>query len=178
MGDDLKTSIDNLTKNVADMQKAIAANAKAIADLTVSTASALGGRSGSGGEHHQDRSAKHWRPEFPRGKSGPLVFLNQCESFFTQQRIMPEERTWMASYNLQDAAQLWYMQVQTDEGTPPWARFKELLNLRFGQPLRAAPSSSSPPAGARARSRSTKTVSKLSFLGLVTSMKPSGCSCS
>ena len=93
MGDDLKTSIDNLTKNIADMQKAIAANAKAIADLTVSTASAPGGRSGSGGEHHQDRPPKHWRPEFPRydGKSDPLVFLNQCESFFMQQRIMPEE---------------------------------------------------------------------------------------
>jgi hypothetical protein len=45
----------------------------------------------------------------------------------------------MASYNLQDAAQMWYMQVQTDEGTPPGARFKELLNLRFGPPLRAAP---------------------------------------
>ena len=52
---------------------------------------------------------------------------------------MPEERTWMASYNLQEAAQLWYMQVQADEGTPPWPRFKELLNLRFGPPLRSAP---------------------------------------
>ena len=45
----------------------------------------------------------------------------------------------MASYNLQEGAQLWYMQVQTDEGTPPWPRFKELLNLRFGPPLRSAP---------------------------------------
>jgi hypothetical protein len=45
----------------------------------------------------------------------------------------------MASYNLQDGAQLWYMQVQEDEGTPTWAHFKELLNLRFGPPLRSAP---------------------------------------
>ena len=31
---------------------------------------------------------------------------------------MVEERVWMASYNLNDVAQLWYKQVQEDEGTP------------------------------------------------------------
>jgi hypothetical protein len=46
---------------------------------------------------------------------------------------------WMASYNLEGGAQLWYMQVQHDEGTPPWRRFTELLNLRFGPPLRSNP---------------------------------------
>jgi hypothetical protein len=45
----------------------------------------------------------------------------------------------MASYNLEDVAQLWYIQLQEDKGTPPWGRFKELLNLRFRPPLRAAP---------------------------------------
>ena len=45
----------------------------------------------------------------------------------------------MASYNLEDGAQMWYMQVQSDEGTPSWTRFKELLNLRYGPPLRSAP---------------------------------------
>lgn len=58
---------------------------------------------------------------------------------------MPEERVWMASYNLEEVAQLWYMQVQEDEGTPTWARFKDLLNLRFGRP----PSSSFHVATAR-----------------------------
>jgi hypothetical protein len=52
---------------------------------------------------------------------------------------LEEEKVWMASYNLEDGAQLWYIQVQTDEGTPSWRRFKELLNLRYGPPLRAAP---------------------------------------
>lgn len=101
MGDDLKASIEALTKNVALMQNLIEANAKAIADLSAGS-SASGGRPRSGEEHHQDRPPKHWQPEFPRydGKSDPLVFLNQCESFFRQQRIMAEERTWMASYNL------------------------------------------------------------------------------
>ncbi|XP_066341713.1 uncharacterized protein [Miscanthus floridulus] len=52
---------------------------------------------------------------------------------------MPEERVWMASYNLEDVTQLWYIQLQDDEGTPPWGRFKDLLNLCFGPPLRSAP---------------------------------------
>lgn len=145
MGDDLKAAIEALTKNMENMQQLIEATAKANDDnakaiQALSASSSAGGRTSSG-EHHQDRPPKHWRPEFPKydGKSDPLAFLNQCESFFHQQRIMPEERTWMASYNLQDAAQLWYMQIQEDEGTPSWPRFKELLHLRFGPPLRAAP---------------------------------------
>jgi hypothetical protein len=107
MGDDLKASIKALTKNVAAMQKFIEANAKAIADLSLYSSSSAGTRWGFG-EHHQDRPPKHWRPEFPHydGKSDPLIFINKCESFFMQQRIMPEERVWMALYNLNDGAQL------------------------------------------------------------------------
>jgi hypothetical protein len=45
----------------------------------------------------------------------------------------------MASYNLEDVAQLWYIRLQEDEGMPPWGRFKDLLNLRFGPPLRSVP---------------------------------------
>jgi hypothetical protein len=60
MGDaaDLKASMEALTKPVALMQKSIEANAKAIADLTVSSSSTSGARPGTG-EHHQDRSPKH-----------------------------------------------------------------------------------------------------------------------
>jgi hypothetical protein len=34
---------------------------------------------------------------------------------------------------------MWYIQVQTDKGTPSWRRFKELLHLRYGPPLRSNP---------------------------------------
>jgi hypothetical protein len=34
---------------------------------------------------------------------------------------------------------MWYIQVQSDEGTLSWCRFKEWLNLRYGPPLRATP---------------------------------------
>jgi len=45
----------------------------------------------------------------------------------------------MASYNLEEGAQMWFLQVQQDEGTPSWRRFSELLNLRFGPPIRSNP---------------------------------------
>ena len=34
---------------------------------------------------------------------------------------------------------MWFIQLQEDEGTSPWDRFKDLLNLRFGPALRSAP---------------------------------------
>mgnify|MGYP001006598458 CR=1 FL=1 len=29
----------------------------------------------------------------------------------------------MASYNLEEGAQMWFIEVQQDEGTPPWHHF-------------------------------------------------------
>ena len=88
-------------------------------------------------EHHNDRPPRFQKMDFPKfdGKSDPLAFLNRCESYFRQQRIAEEEKVWMASYNLENGSQLWYMQLQRDEGMPPWRRFSELLNTRFGPPL-------------------------------------------
>ena len=88
-------------------------------------------------EHHNDCPPRFQKMDFPKfdGKSDPLAFLNRCESYFRQQRIAEEEKVWMASYNLENGSQLWYMQLQRDEGMPPWRRFSELLNTRFGPPL-------------------------------------------
>jgi hypothetical protein len=79
--------------------------------------------------------------DFPKfdGKSDPLVFINRCEPYFHQQRIAEEENVWMASYNPKAGAQLCFMQIQRDERTPPWRRFTELLNTRFGTSLRSNP---------------------------------------
>ena len=148
MGDngDLKTTVEALAKAVVALHataesnaKALDANTKAIAALIADRSPSSGSKPFSG-EHHQDRPPKFQKMDFPRydGKSDPLIFINRCESYFHQQRIM-KEKVWMASYNLKEGAQLWYIQVQTDEGTPSWRRFKELINLRYGPPLRAAP---------------------------------------
>ena len=79
------------------------------------------------GQCDLDHPLKFQRLGFPRynGKTDPMLFINKCESYFRQQRTMAEERIWMASYNLEDVAQLWYIQLQEDEGTPSWGRFKE-----------------------------------------------------
>ena len=84
---------------------------------------------------------KHKKWDFPHydGTSDPMPFLHKCEAYFRQHRTMPEERVRMAAYHLDDAAQLWFIQLQEDEGTPSWGHFKDLLDLRFGPPLRSAP---------------------------------------
>ncbi|XP_066374128.1 uncharacterized protein [Miscanthus floridulus] len=138
MGD--ADQIKSLTDAMKELQASVVANAKAIASLTADRMSSSGSKTAFG-EHHNDRPPKFQKMDFPKydGTKDPLVFINRCESYFHQQRIMEEEKVWMASYNLDDEAQLWYMQVQTDEGTPSWRRFTELLNMRFGPPLRSAP---------------------------------------
>jgi hypothetical protein len=141
MGDreDLKTTVESLVAAVKSLQATAEANSKAIAALSANHSSASGTKSTTG-EHHHDQSPRFQKMDFLRydGKSDPLIFINRCESYFHQQRIM-EEKVWMASYNLEDRAQLWYIQVQTDEGTPSWRRFTELLNMRYGPHLRSAP---------------------------------------
>ncbi|WVZ80867.1 hypothetical protein U9M48_028309 [Paspalum notatum var. saurae] len=131
---DLAKMIMSLTTNVMNLQATVATLQK----KKSASSSSSGG--GNDGQHHNDRPPQFQKMDFLRydGKSDPLIFINRCESYFHQQRIMEEEKVWMASYNLEDGAQLWYIQVQADEGTLSWRRFTELLNLRYGPPLRSA----------------------------------------
>jgi len=114
-----------------------------MASMKEKSASSSDSRGGGHVEHPRepDRPPKFQKMDFPRfdGKSDPRLFLNKCESYFRQQRTMAEERVWMASYNLEGVAQEWFIQLQEDEGTPAWGRFRDLLDLRFGPPLRSAP---------------------------------------
>ena len=81
------------------------------------------------------------KPDFPKydGQGDPLSFIHRCEQFFRGYRVLEEEKVWMASIHLLDAAHIWYMHIEKDNGTPSWRRFTELLNLRFGPPLCANP---------------------------------------
>ncbi|XP_039772029.1 uncharacterized protein LOC120640239 [Panicum virgatum] len=127
--------IETLTTTVTSLQMSLAELQK---DMS-SSSSGAGGF--SEGQRHQDHPPRFQKMDFPRydGKSDPLIFVNRCESYFHQQRIREEEKVWMASYNLEEGAQMWYIQVQQDEGTPSWRRFKEMLNLHYGPPLHSAP---------------------------------------
>jgi len=93
------------------------------------------------GPREQEFHPKHKKWDFPRfdGTTDPMLFINKCEAYFRQHRTTVDERVLMASYHLDDVAQLWFIQLQTDDGTPNWSHFKDLLNLRFGPPLRSAP---------------------------------------
>ena len=44
--------------------------------------------------HHEDRPPKFHKLDFPKfdGKSDPLLFINKCESYFLQQRIIEKKR--------------------------------------------------------------------------------------
>jgi hypothetical protein len=108
--------------------------------------------------------------DFPTFDSGgdPLPFLNRCEHYFWGQRTLEEERVWLAAFHLQGAAQQWYMRLERDEGTPGWRRFSELLEMRFGPPLR------SNPLGELIACRRTGTVADYQerFLALLTRAGP------
>jgi hypothetical protein len=103
MGD--ADQIKALTDAMKELQATVEANAKAIAFLTAERTSSSGSKAPTG-EHHNDRPPKFQKMDFPKydGTKDPLIFINHCESYFLQQRIMEEEKTWMASYNLDDEA--------------------------------------------------------------------------
>jgi hypothetical protein len=134
--DDLATIIEKLVGTMSVLQNDVESLKKDKAP-----SSSPSGSGGHDGQHHIDRPPRFQKIDFPRfdGKSDPMLFVNRCESYFHQQRIMEEEKVWMASYHLEGVAQSWYLQLQTDEGTPRWHRFKDILQLRFGPPLRSAP---------------------------------------
>ncbi|CAA0831880.1 Unknown protein [Striga hermonthica] len=134
---DLAKMIEALTGTITSLKTDVEQLKK---DKGKSSSSSAGGY--GDGQHHTDRPPRFQKMDFPRydGKSDPLIFINRCESFFHQQRILEEEKVWMAAYNLEEGAQMWFIQVQEDEGKRlTWGRFKELINLRFGPPLRSAP---------------------------------------
>ena len=91
------------TTSRPSLQDSVAANAQTIANLTIDGTSSPGIKIDSG-EHHNDRPPRIQKLDLPwyDGKTDPLGFINRCESYFHQQRIM--EKVWMASYNLEDEA--------------------------------------------------------------------------
>jgi hypothetical protein len=140
MGDPTIADVMEMLKSLTTEMKTMQADMAAMQEKSASSSD----RDVDGhleGPRDLDRPPRFQNLDFPRydGKTDLMLFINKCESYFRQQRTMTEERVWMASYNLEDVAQLWYIQLQEDEGMPPWGRFKELLHLRFGPPIRSAP---------------------------------------
>jgi hypothetical protein len=106
-------AIANLTKMIKDLSADMAtlkADKAALKDKPASTSVGAGNTDVS---HHNDHPPKFNKMDFPRfdGMSDPMLFINKCESYFHQQRTMPEEKVWMALFSLEDVARLWYIQL-------------------------------------------------------------------
>jgi hypothetical protein len=140
--DALATGLKDLKTSVSSLVEQTEKNSLAIQRLETRPANPWepgGSKHGGTGGHFSDRPPKG-KLDFPKysGKEDPLPFLSRCEAYFHLTRIM-EEKVLMAALHLEAAAQLWYMRVHKEEGTPSWRHFSELLNTRFGPPLRAHP---------------------------------------
>jgi hypothetical protein len=135
MGDPTIADVMEMLKSLTTEMKTMKDDMAAMQEKSASSSDRdVGGR--LEGPRDLDRPPRFQKLDFPHydGKIDLMLFINKCESYFHQQRTMTEERVWMASYNLEDVAQLWYIQLQEDEGTPPYGCFKELLHLRFAPP--------------------------------------------
>lgn len=71
------------------------------------------------------------------GQEDLLPWLNRCDQFFRGQHTMAEDKVWLVTFHMTSSAQLWYHRLEHDTGTPSWCRFVELVNTRFGPPLRS-----------------------------------------
>jgi hypothetical protein len=107
MGDPTIADVMQLLNSLTAEMKTVKADMAAM--MEKSTSSLISGA----GDHPEgprdlDRPPKFQKLDFPRyaGKTDPLLFINKCESYFRQQCTMAEERVWMASYNLEDIAQI------------------------------------------------------------------------
>ncbi|RLN12498.1 hypothetical protein C2845_PM09G12640 [Panicum miliaceum] len=105
---DVMAMLQSITTEMITMKADMAAMKE---QSTSSSDSGVGGR--PEGPRDLDHPPRFQKLDFPRydGKTDPMLFINKCESYFRQQRTMGEERVWMASYNLENVAQLWYLQL-------------------------------------------------------------------
>ncbi|KAJ1253546.1 hypothetical protein BS78_K256400 [Paspalum vaginatum] len=105
---DVMETLKSLTTELTSIKADVAAMKEQSASSSDSSA---GGR--PEGPRDPDRPPRFQKWDFPRydGTIDPMLFINKCESYFRQHRTMAEERVWMASYNLEDVAQLWYIQL-------------------------------------------------------------------
>jgi hypothetical protein len=126
---DLLESLKTLTTEMT----AVKADLAALKERLVSSGDSDNRRSEAPRNLDLPPRPKKW--DFPRfdGTTDPLLFLNKFDSYFRHHRTMAEKRMGMASYHLDDVAQLWYTQLLEDEGAPTWAdlRHRQVL-LRVG----------------------------------------------
>jgi hypothetical protein len=78
---------------------------------------------------------------FPKydGTKDLLPWLNRCKQFFWATRTPNDEKVLLATFYIQGVVQQWYYRLERNQGTPTWARFTEVANVRLGPPSRSNP---------------------------------------
>jgi hypothetical protein len=107
MGDPTIADVMEMLKSITTEMKTMKADMPAMQEKSNSSSDRdVGGH--LEGPRDLDRPPRFQKLDFPRydDKTNPMLFINKCESYFRQQRTMMEKRVWMASYNLEDVAQL------------------------------------------------------------------------
>nr|CAH66611.1 H0211A12.14 [Oryza sativa] len=61
---------------------------------------------------------------------------HQHDGTTDSRHTVEDEKIWIAAFHLTDEAQECYTHAEEAYGTPLWRRFKEMVELRFGPPLR------------------------------------------
>ncbi|CAL5416547.1 unnamed protein product [Camellia sinensis] len=102
----------------------------------------VGGRTlGSGGTNRKVRSnsAPQYLPktvklDFPRfnGIEEPMSWVCRAEQFFDFHQTFKANRVPLASFNLEDDAQLWYQLLKEETPIISWEYFKQGLLSRYG----------------------------------------------
>ena len=78
------------------------------------------------------------RPKYD-GVDDPLGWLHKCEQFFRKLRTPEDEKVLTASFYMDGAAEQWYYSLEQNRGVPTWPQFVDLVNKRFGPPVRSNP---------------------------------------
>ncbi|XP_066362696.1 uncharacterized protein [Miscanthus floridulus] len=119
MAEPTLAEIMDMLKNMNSKITTVESDLAAMKDKTESSSGAGDDRRHEGGRG-QEFHPKHKKWDFPRydGTTDPMLFLNKCDAYFLQHRTTPDEKVRIAAYHLDDVAQLWFTQVQEDDGTP------------------------------------------------------------
>jgi hypothetical protein len=82
---------------------------------------------------------RYSRLEFPLydGKIDPFAWLSRCDHFFRHQYIPEEEKVEIASYHLDEDAQVWFLKLDRDRPGISWEDFKRQCHLRLVHPFKA-----------------------------------------
>ncbi|CAN6203924.1 unnamed protein product [Urochloa humidicola] len=162
MGDTSEATLDDLKKLMGDLKTKVTAVEGEISSLRVDQgrlhvavnnvqsdrlAFAESSHSGAkdkgviGGPMLAAVQAVPHKLRFPKfdGSTDLIAWLHRCDQFFRAARTLDDEKVWLASFYMDNAAQQWYYCLERNQGVPTRERFTELVNRRFGPPARSNP---------------------------------------